>query len=151
MAFPCSQRGLGVPAMWPAVLLSWKSVTPGSDGLMCSGQHSLSNTGRTVAHNRFSTAHCYSLSSPSMTKPYPWQWEMTVRVRTVWFDLYLHELTTALTLQKDLKMGIYCFNIHLSYIALPKLYKLLKMQRRIKVIEWLWLTWKRFDHQYNGA
>lgn len=57
----------------------------------------------------------------------------------------------AWTLQKDLKVGIYCFNIHLSYIALPKLHELLKMQIRIMVIEWLWLTWKRFDHQYNGA
>lgn len=109
------------------------------------------STGRTVAHSRFSTAHCYSLSSPTMTKPCPWQWEMTVTVRTVWFHLYLYELTTALTLQKDLKMGIYCFNIHLSYISLPKLYELLKMQIRIMVIEWLWLTWKSFDHQYNGA
>lgn len=133
--------------------LSW---SPENQGLLdqmdsCALVSTVSNPGRTVAHSRFSTAHCYSFSSPAMTKPCPWQWEMTVTVRTVWFDLYLHELTTALTLQKDLKMGIYCFDIHLSYITLPKLYELLKMQIRIMVIEWLWLTWKRFDHQYNGA
>lgn len=118
----------------------------------CALVSSASSTGRTRLTADFpQLTVIYSLLSPTMTKPCPWQWEMTVTVRTVWFHLYLHELTTALTLQKDLKAGIYCFSIHLSYTALPKLYELLKMQIRIMVIEWLWLTWKRFDHQYNGA
>lgn len=147
VAFPCSHRGLDAASS----VSSCPALPKTSDSWIRWSHMLWSSTGRTVAHSRFSTAHCYSLSSPTMTKPCPWQWEMTVAVRTVWFHLYSHELTTALTLQKDLKMGIYCFKIHLSYIALPKLYELFKMQIRIMVIEWLWLTWKRFDHQYNGA
>lgn len=146
-AFPCSHRGLGAAsnvASCPALLKTSDSCIRWTHVLWSAQYQTLAGLWLTADFQQLTVIH-----SPIQLKPCPWQWEVTVRARTVWFDQ--HEFTTALTLQKDLKTGIHCSNIHLSYIALPKLYELLKMQIRIMVIEWLWLTWKRFAHQYNGA